>query len=334
MRTIRGAAAALGTAATLLLVGCGEGRDLVDRASEGLDQLEDAQEQQSAAVGDGATVEIDGRVIDAHAHYNGLEYTFGEVAVVDLDEGSDARLQGVELVFDVDVRNPGNDPAMASPGVSLRWDEPGSENVVEVGGRGDFRQVPGGSSASGEIVVPLRPPDMEVFDEASARLILGQSGRSAAEVPVGADAELIDRFPVPQPDLAGSTLEVAGVTMTIETANIRWNYGNSHVEDGSVLLDLSYTWENESGAQVCHRRGTGQNFSLVAADGSGYVDEGVSIRCAVNGETAQAATGFLLEGDYAGEYTFSWDLSHRGDDYDEAITVTLHEGPGVPDSEL
>jgi hypothetical protein len=336
VRTIPSKAVALGAAATLVLAGCGDARDLADQATEALDQLESGQAQQSEAGQDGgssAVIEIDGRVIDARVHYVGLEYSFGEVTVVDLDEGSDTRMRGVELVFDVDVYNPRSDTLMPSPRVTLRWDETDSDNVIEVNGRGEFRQVPGNASASGEITVPLSPQDLNVFDDASARLILGQSGRSPAHVPVGAGAELIDRFPVPQSDMEGRTLELGGVTMTIETASIRWNYGNSHVEDGSVLLDLGYTWENNSGTQVCHHRGTGNNFSLIGADGSGYVDEGVSIRCAVAGETAQAATGFVLGADYAGQYTFGWDLRYAGQDFDGEIAVTLQEGPGVPDSE-
>jgi hypothetical protein len=333
VRTIRGTAVALGAAATLLLAGCGDARELIDRATEGLEQLDSQQNQQSDADGDGVPIEIAGRMIDARVHYLGLEYTFGEMTVVELDPRSGAPFPGAALVFDVNVFNPRNDTAMPSPRVSLRWDEPGTDNVVEVNGRGEFRQVPGNASASGEIRVDLSTRDLGTYDDASARLILGQSGRSAAQVPVGAAAELIDRFPVPQPGMAGRSLELGGVTMTIQTADIRWNYGNSHLEDGSVLLDLTYTWENNSGSQVCHNRGAGQNFMLIGSDGSGYVDERVSIRCAVAGETALAATGFVLDSDYAGEYTFRWHLTPRFEDLTEEITVTLAEGPGVPDSE-
>lgn len=336
MGTIRRTAVALGVAAALLLAGCGDARDLVERASEGLDQMENQQSGQDGrpeSGGDGLPIEIAGRTIDARVHYLGLEYTFGEMTVVELDVQSGAPFRGMALVFDVDVFNPRNDTAMPSPRVTLRWDEPDSDNVVEVNGRGEFRQVPGNASASGEIRVDLTTRDLETFDDASARLILGQSGRSPAQVPVGAAAELIDRFPVPQPGMEGRTLELGNVTMTIQTADIRWNYGNSHLEDGLVLLDLTYTWENNSGSQVCHNRGAGQNFSLVGSGGGGYVDENVSIRCAVAGETALAATGFVMDADYAGEYTFRWNLNIGFDDLSGEVAVLLEDGPGVPDSE-
>ncbi len=327
MRTIRTVAVATAAVATLLLAGCGGVSELVDQVNEtvGEENGGDASSEEGSPA-----VDIEGRMIDASVHYLGLEYTIGEMTVAGFDEQTGPA--EVELVFDVTVVNPRSDAAHPGPRVALQWDEPDSDNVIEVNGRGDFRQVPANASASGEIIIPLSSSDLEVFDDASARLILGQSGHSAAQVPVGAGAELIDRFPVPQPGMVGQTLEQGGVTLTITAADVRWNYGNQHLEDGMVLLDMRYTLENDAGRQVCHHRGAGNNFSLTKSDGSGYVDERVSERCVADGQTLEVATGFVLDADYAGEYTFGWNLSIRFDEFSDEIPVTLAEGPGVPDS--
>jgi|GEM_PF-3737541 len=344
MRIIHPTTIAAGAAA-LLLAGCG--------GDEAIDQLTDAFAEQAASEETEADTEsaetaetegadgqeagaevatVDGRAIDVTVHHGGLEYRVSEMTVVDLDaEASpdgevERRMQGLELTFDVSAFNPGSDTVMPSPPVSLRWDEPGTGNVVDVSGRAEFRQVPGNASSSGEIVVPLRPDDLEVYDDASARLILGHSGQSAAQLPVGADAELIDRFPVPQP-LDGETFDVSDVLVTITAAEVRWdNPGGSHLDDGTALLELTYTMDNQSGSQSCSTRGEGA-FALTLPNGDGIVDLGVSERCVSGGETETGVlTGFLIDADYAGEYT----LRHeRSDDQDE-ITFTLVEGDGVP----
>lgn len=339
-------------AAAIVLAGCGssaeeavgqltdalaeEGDEEAEAPDEPATDDEDGDESPEGTDGDdgdgeAATedVDVDGRAMDVSVHHNGLEYTVSELTVVDLDEGNDQRIQGLELTFDASVYNPSSDTAQPSPAVSLRWDEPGTGNVVDVSGRAEFRQVPGDASSSGEIVVPLRPEDLEVYDDASARLILGQSGRSAAELAVGGDAETVDRFPVQQP-LDGETFDVNDVLVTITAAEVRWDYrGSEHVEDGVALLELTYTMENQGGSQSCSTRGEGA-FALTLPNGDGIVDEGVTERCVSGGETeTDVRTGFLIDGDYAGDYT----LRHeRSGDQDE-ITFTLSEGEGLPAAE-
>ncbi len=361
MRTFRATTIAT-AAAGLLLVGCG-GEEAISQLTDAFAESGEVEEVEAETVtepveasgtdetdadgtgdtDDGDTAEqpapevaaVDGRTIDETVHYVGLEYTVSGMTVVDLDaEASpdgqvDNRVQGLELTFDVSVFNPGNDTAMPSPPASLRWDEPGTGNVVDVSGRADFRQVPGDSSSSGEIVVRVPPADLEVYDDASARLILGQSGHSAAQVPVGSDAELITRFPVQQP-LDGETFDVNDVEVTITAAEVRWDYtGNSHLEDGQALLELTYTMANQADRQSCSTRGEGA-FALTLPSGDGIVDLGVTERCVRGGETeTDVRTGFLIDADYAGDYT----LRHeRSDDQDE-ITFTLVEQDGVPSSE-
>lgn len=364
MRTFRATTIAA-AAAGLLLVGCGGDEaigQLTDAFSEAAeddaadeetdaepvesDETDETDETDGSDTGEtddaGASEQpaadvttVDGRTIDETVHYAGLEYTVAGMTAVDLDaEASpdgqvDNRVRGIELTFDVSVFNPGNDTVMPSPPISLRWDETGTGNVVDVSGRAEFRQVPGDSSSSGEIVVTVPPADLEVYDDASARLILGQSGHSAAQVPVGSDAEIITRFPVQQP-FVGESFNVSGVEVTITAAEVRWDYtGNSHLEDGQALLELTYTMDNQSDSQSCSTRGQGA-FALTLPSGDGIVDEGVTERCVSGGEAeTDVRTGFLIDGDYAGDYT----LRHeRGGEQDE-ITFTLVAEEGVPSSE-
>lgn len=278
-------------------------------------------------------VTIGERTIDTAVHHGGLEYTLAQMTVVDLDaQGGgevEQRVQGLELTFDVSVFNPSNDTMTPSPQVSLRWDEPDTGNVVDVSGRAEFRQVPGDSSSSGEIVVQIPPQDLEVYDDASARLVLGRSGQNPAHVAVGDQAETIDRFPVQQP-LDGETLDVNDVLVTITAAEIRWDNPNgSHLEDGTALFELTYTMENQADRQSCSTRGEGA-FALTLPNGDGIVDLGVTDRCVRGDETVEGAqTGFLIDADFAGDYT----LRHeRSDDQDE-ISFTLVETDGVPAAE-
>ena len=304
-----------------------------DEAAADEDGGDDESGDEGEATGQVATIEA--RALDATVHHGGLEYTVTGVEVVDLDaeaspEGEvDQRVQGLELVFDVSVFNPRGDTAMPSPQATMQWDEGDTGNVVAVSGRPDFRQVPADASSSGEIVVPVAPADLETYHEASARLILGRDGHNPAQVPVGSDAELVDRFPVPQP-LDGETLDVSEVEVTITAAEVRWDNPNgSHLEDGQALLELTYTMDNQGGSQSCSTRGEGA-FALILPNGEGVVDLGVSERCVSGGEAeTDVKTGFVVDEDYAGDYT----LRHeRSDDQDE-FDFSLVEGDGVPAAE-
>ncbi len=330
-------------ASALLLAGCGsdDAQELIDQAAESIPDEDDAEPDEGDE-GDGGesepdeVVSIDDGTVDVTVHYGGLEYTIAGYEVVDLDaEASpdgevDRRVQGLELVFDVSVFNPGSDTANPSPGVTMEWDEGDTGNVIAVSGQPDFRQVPGDASSSGEISVRIPPDDLEVYDADSARLLLGQDGHNRAQVPVGADAELIDRFPVQQEQLIGETLDVGDVLVTIDAAEVRWDAGGgSHVENGIALFELTYTMDNPDGSQSCSTRGEGA-FALTLPNGEGITDLGVTERCVRGGETeTDVRTGFHVEEDFAGDYT----LRHeRGDDTDE-ITFELVEGDGSPADE-
>ena len=334
----------IAAASALLLAACGsdDAQELAEQAADAVSdeaEDEDAAPEEDDGDDDGDAVEvttIDDGAVDATVHYGGLEYTIAGYEVVDLDaEASpdgevDQRVQGLELVFDVSVYNPTSGTAHPSAQATLEWDEGDTGNVVAVGGRPDFREVPSDASSSGEFVIPISPADLELYDAASARLLLGQDGNSRAQVPIGTEPELIDRFPVQQEQVVGQTLDVGGIAVTIDSAEVRWDTtGGSHVEDGVAQFELSYTMVNDSGSQSCSTRGEGA-FALIMPNGEGVVDLGVSERCVRGGETETGVmTGFYIDGDYAGEYT----LRHeRGDDEDE-ITFTLEEGEGAPAAE-
>ena len=325
-------------AGTLLLAACGsdDAEEALDQLGDAIDEVEGQDEEDQDDQDDEAEVDmepasVEGRAIDGVVHHGGLEYTITSMSVVDLDaENSpdgevDQRVQGLELTFEANVTNPGSDTVMPSPSVSLQWDEPGTDNVVDVSGRAEFRQVPGDASSSGEFTVPVSPQDLEVYDDDTARLIIGQPGQSPAQLPVGDQAELIDRFPVLQ-DLEEDTFEVGDVTVTITAAEVRWDRGDgSHVEDDTALFELTYTMDNPDGSQSCSTRGEGA-FALTLPNGEGIVDLGVTERCVRGGETERdVRTGFLIEGEYGGDYT----LRHERGDEDDEITFTLVEGDGV-----
>lgn len=358
MRRIRSTTAAI-AAAALLLAGCGAD-DVADTISSVTDAVDDGATEEiettepdaatadgdtsdveagsddadvgsdDADAGDPATAEVvvEGRAIDATVFHSGLEYTVAELSVVDLDadttDGSADRVQGLMLTFDVSVFNSRPDTVNPSVPVSLRWDEPGTGNVVDVTGRGEFRQVPGDSSSSGQILVQLGPDDLEVYDDASARLIVGRSGQSPAQVPVGSNAELIDRFPVPQP-VQIEPFDVEGVLVTVTGIEVRWDELDRHVDDGTALLELTYTMDNQSDNQSCSSRNGGA-WPLTLPNGDSIVELGVSERCVLGEQVVtDVLTGLLIGADYAGDYT----LRHvRGDDVDEH-TITLVDGPGV-----
>src|SRR5699024_1318301 len=93
--------------------------------------------------------------VDEAIYNAGNEYEFGSMTVVDLDaeagnDGDSPRVRGLELTFDVNAYNPFSDSVMPNAPMVLRWDEQGTDNVSEVNGQGDFKQVPSESSTSGE----------------------------------------------------------------------------------------------------------------------------------------------------------------------------------------
>lgn len=269
--------------------------------------------------------------IDTTVHANGLEYTIEAMDVIDLDAEAEqeTRMQGASLVFNGSVTNPGSDSAASNTPVTLQWEDPNSGHSFETTGRASSDAVPGGASGPLEIELNLGVDHLETFEAGTALLILGQPGASPAQIPLG-DGEPITRIPVPQPDLAGQSFDIDGqVTVTIEEADLRWDIDGG-AEDGTAVLDLTVELANDSGGQRCWSRGTGNNFSLVQADGTGTVDMSMSDRgCTASGDRSVSRTGILVHEEFAGDYTLTHDHGIDFDEFEESIEFTMVDEPGV-----
>ncbi|WP_017583427.1 hypothetical protein [Nocardiopsis valliformis] len=279
--------------------------------------------------------------LDTSVFYAGLEYAFESVTVNDLDaetspgDPPESRVLGVELVFEVNVFNPWAETLTPNTPITLRWDEPGTDNVAEVNGHGDFRQVPGDASVSGEVTVPLLPADLEAYHEDSARLVLGRGGEATAQVPVGSSPETVTRFPVAQPQLEGESFDVGPVKVTIDHAAVQWNYGDPSMgqaaEDEAVLV-MDFTVDNGHGGQVCTSRGQGNTMSLVSDGGEGHVDLGLDERCFGSGDSVATFTGFTIAADYADSYLLSMTVPAGFDTHEGELPLSLVEGEGTAPS--
>lgn len=283
------------------------------------------------------------RAIDVTVYYGLLEFTVQEMRVNDLDVDlePDQRPRGVELTFPVRVFN--TTAHTAEPGtvrMALQWQDPESGDSFIVAAQSDFRPVPSQSSTSGEARVHLSPQDREMFDDASAHLVVGQPRRTAAIVPIGSGVEVVSRLPVPQVT-EGWTFVVEGEdarfrrsfedTVTISDAEVMWIHESRALDDGNSLLEIAYTVENNSSAQTCSQRREG-GWRLTLPNGDSVTDLRVSERCVGMGETVEGIlTGFMIPAeDFAGQYV----LAHRrggggeSDPWGE-VTITLESGAGA-----
>ncbi len=296
-----------------------------------------------SAAEDGERLVIAERNIDQVAYFNRLEFLIQEMRVNDLDADlePEQRPRGVELIFPARVFN--TTRATAQPGnvrPTLQWTDPATGDSFAVNGQADFSAVPGEARTSGEFRFHVSPRDRERFDEHSAHLVFGQLGRTPAVVAIGADVQGHSRLPIPQ-DTEGWTFVVEGDmprlrrsfedTVTITRAEVMWMHGNVALEDGTSLLEITYTVENNSTAQSCSQRGEG-GWRLTLPNGDAVTDLRVSERCVAQGDRVEGImTGFLIPTeDFAGDYV----LAHQrgsGSDADPwgEVEITLTAGEGV-----
>jgi hypothetical protein len=353
--------------ATVALVGaaCGgsdlaeQAQELADAAGQAVEDAEEANEEalaeEDADVGDEdtaeraeppATVDLDGleaQVPAGTVYQRGFEFTLTELQVLDLDQqhadetGTELtdRVRGFEVVAEVDVFNATPDPGQ--PGrtaVSLRWEEPGSDNVVDVRGQLEVREIPSQASSSGQVTVPLSVDDAELLDVETAAFVFGETGRSAAVLPIGSQPELVTRLPEFQSALEGETIDLDGIEVTIVEG---WVYygtaSDGPLPDGEALLELTYDVDNAIDAQSCSTRGTGA-WALTLPDGTGVVDLGVSERC-VSGDQVERGilTGFFIDADYPGEYTLAHERGAGGETLAGEISFTLLDEDGSTHAE-
>ncbi|MGY6553132.1 MAG: hypothetical protein ACXIUM_01290 [Wenzhouxiangella sp.] len=296
-----------------------------------------------SAAGDAERLVIAEREIEQTAYFNRLEFLVQEMRVNDLDAElePDGRPRGVELIFPTRVFN--TTRATAQPGhvrPVLQWTDPATGDSFAVNAQPDFSAVPGEARTSGEFRFHVSPRDRERFDEGSAHLVFGQAGRTPAIVAIGSEVEGHSRLPVPQ-ETEGWSFVVEGDmprlrrsfedTVTITRAEVMWMHGNNPLEDGTSLLEITYTVENNSTAQSCSQRGEG-GWRLTLPNGDAVTDLRVSERCVAQGDRVEGImTGFLIPTeDFAGEYV----LAHRrgsGSDSDPwgELEITVTDGEGA-----
>jgi hypothetical protein len=357
---IRSAAAL--SAAMLLTTACG-GSDLADQARQLAESAQEAGEQVEAAEADAAEepdaddgdqtdqasassgaipAEVEalaGQIPDGVVYQRGFEFTVTGLSINDLDQQhaddtgieSDERVRGFELVVDLDVFNASPNPGgPAGLPASLRWTQAGSDNVVDLRGQMDVRDIPSLSSSSGQLTVPITPDDAAVLEPGSAALILGQHGQSAAVLPLGSESELVTRMPIVQTGINGASFDLGELQVTIEDATIWFeNERGMALPDDEVLLELTYEVDGTAvEAQTCSTRGTG-SWSLTTSDGAGFVDLGVSERCVTAGQSLSGIlTGFILDADFAGNYTLSHERDGGGQDFAGELAITLEDLEG------
>ena len=321
--------------AALLLAGCSGSAETTEETSEPetvdeVDAPEQAVVEESDTEAAGTATQIADRSLDVAVFHGGLEFQFREMTVTDLDaeassDGNvDSRSRGLEFTFDVDAHNHLHDTYTPNMPVSLRWDEPGTGNVIDLSSTLDFRQVPSGASASGTITVTIPPAELDIYDEDSARLVLGSGHQANAQVPLGSGSELITRAPVNQPQLEGVTLEAGPVSIVLEGGELMWHQGGNQVAEDEPLLELYFTVTNDAEYQACFPRGEGRTLSLTDASGSAYVDLRVGERCVGSGATIDNVTGFTFDSDYAGDYTLRMmQVEIMADQFDGEVELTL-----------
>lgn len=272
---------------------------------------------------EGGAIILPTRTIDQTVYYNELEYTVGEVRVVDLDHEADnlpQRIQGLHVEVDLDAFNPGSTQASTNASTALDWVDPESGLAYQAhGARGQAAGVPGGGRANLTLEYQVHAPDAETFSLETGALVFGTEGRHAAVVPLGGERELEDKFMHFQDDMVGTVFDFEGgdVTFTIDEAYIAYDLGGSRLEDSEVLLEFMYTFVNNTEHQHCHYRGTGENFQMIhATTGIGATDLGTE-RCVGAGAQEQWFSGLTLPAD---EFTGTWTMTVNLE-YASAIAV-------------
>lgn len=287
------------------------------------------------------------RPIDAAVLYGTIEWEVQEMMVVDLDADLEPGEQprGVEITFPTRLYNAGGSTAsLVTAPVELRWDDPSTGDTFTVPVETDFRDVPAESFTSGELRTVLTPEDRVIFDDDTARLMIGRGGVTPAIVPIGGGVELVDRLPVQQ-DTDGWTFEIEGEdtarrvladTVIVTGAEVRWSGPEGQpLEDGNSLLQIAYTIENRGEGQTCSQRSEGA-WRLTLPNGDSVNDLRVSERCVAAGDTVTGIlTGFLLPTeDFAGDYELLHRRGSGATDPEGEVAITLTDGEGVRLSEL
>ena len=281
----------------------------------------------------GNAIILPARTIDATVYVGGLEYTIGEVRVLDLDDEAGRlpqRTHGLQVDIDVEAFNPTDSQSMVNLMATLSWVDPESGLLHQgFGSPPQGAGVPGGGRANLALEYQVDGMEVDTFSLESAALRFGNEGQHAAVVPLGDEGELKSKFPHFQEQMVGVTVELEDVSWTIDEAFIGYNHGNSRLGDDQVLLEIAYTFANDSEHQQCHYRGDGQNFELLhTATGIGTTDLGTE-RCVRSGAQEQWRTGFLLPSDkHAGPECAGGGGGHRQPALDCGVAHQVKWGAG------
>jgi len=201
--------------------------------------------------------------------------------------------------------------------------------VVNVRGQLEVREIPSLATSSGQVTVPLSVADADVLDVDTAAFVFGETGNSAAVLPIGSVPELVTRLPEVQTALDGLAFDVDRIEVTITRGMVFYETASGGpLPDGEVLLELTYNVDNAVDAQNCSTRGTG-SWALTLPDGMGVVDLGVSERC-VRGQQVERGilTRFLIDAHYPGDYTIVHERGGGGETSVGETTVTLLDESG------
>ena len=99
-----------------------------DGAEPGVSDVDDDGAAGAADDADGGNaIILPARTIDATVYAGGLEYTVGEVRVLDLDDEAGSlpqRTHGLQVDIDAEAFNPSDSQSMVNPMASLSWVDP------------------------------------------------------------------------------------------------------------------------------------------------------------------------------------------------------------------
>ncbi|WP_120003267.1 hypothetical protein [Nesterenkonia muleiensis] len=338
------AAVSVGLGTVLLLSACGQfqevsesleelGEAVESSADEATDEIASGQGDSDAASEEGSAethAEAEERELGITGHQAGVDHTVEAVRLSPQEDGS--------LVVEADMRftNTTSSDRPVALNYELRW--PDGEDTYTVPGQGSFADtggmVPAEASNSGQVEMIIDPGQVAGFDADHAVLLIGTSGRSAAQIALGPSGETVTRVPVEIPDLEGveQQLQEEDVDdlVTITYAEIRWGGPDlSPLDNGRAHLYLEYTVQNEGDHQTCSSRGNG-GWTLTQPNGDSVLDEGVSERCVSGGDTqTEIQTGFTIDAELAGDYVVVHERT-RGGSATGQWEFTVAEFDGAP----
>lgn len=317
----------LGIVAVLALVGAACGGD--DDSAEPGETTEppattEATETDEQETDDDALIVA--RELDVVVQYGGFEF---ELLDIEVPESTDDDSLGDTFSVNTTIINLRDRAATPRVEINLQWDDE-RDNVVQVRGDLDAREIPGGARSSGTLSFSIPSDDVDEFDENSLRMVFGPSGTAQAVAPIGDDVELVSRLPVSQ-DVV-DVVDINGFTFEVNSAVVRWDDLSSggQVDDGTALLVLSGRVENGTDRQLCvGTSGPNTRLQIELPDGTARTPQSTTLRCVGRGEVERdTEVIFEIDDPYDGDYTFTMEGTSRNEGTD-SFTFSLAEAEGT-----